>query len=67
MNSVLASILGIGFWVIAALAIVTLMAYVYVVVQYYHWDKQDRERNSIVQEISDRVTEKMKEVKENAE
>ena len=61
MNSVLASILGIGFWLIAALSIITLMAYVYVVVQYYHWDKQDRERNNIVQEISDKVAEKVKE------
>ena len=35
-------ILGIMFWVLAALAIVCLLAYTYIQSMYYHWSKEDR-------------------------
>ena len=65
MNSVLASILAIGFWAIAAVALVVLCAFVYVEVQYYHWNKQERESDQLVKELSERIAETVKEVKES--
>lgn len=55
MSAVLASILGIGFWTIAALAIVTLMAYVYVQIQYYRWDKTDREFAKLESKLVEKI------------
>lgn len=37
----------IMFWVLLALAIVTLMMYVYIQMQYYIWDRQEREKNEL--------------------
>lgn len=65
MSPVLASILGIGFWAIAAVAIVALCAFVYVEVQYYQWNKQEREHGQLVEELSKRIAEKVEEVKES--
>ena len=50
-------IAGIGFWVLFALAIVAMLAWVYVYVQYYRWDKQDRERNTFVHAVQAAVQE----------
>lgn len=49
-------VLAVCFWVLAAIAIVLLGAFVYVQVQYYHWDKEEREASKlavmIVEELS---------------
>lgn len=69
MNAVLASILAIGFWAIAAIALVLFAAWVYVEVQYYHWNKQERESDQLakelVKEISERITEKIEETQKS--
>lgn len=65
MNSVLASILAIGFWVLAAIAIVLFAAWVYVEVQYYHWNKQERESDQLVKELSERIAEKIEETQKS--
>lgn len=49
-------VLAVCFWVLAAMATVLLGAFVYVQVQYYHWDKEEREASKlaalIVEELS---------------
>lgn len=65
MNSVLASILAIGFWAIAAVALVLFAAWVYVEVQYYHWNKQERESDQLVKELSELIAEKIADAKIN--
>lgn len=67
MNSVLASILAIGFWAIAAVALVLFAAWVYVEVQYYHWNKQERESNQLVKELSERIAEKIEETEKSSD
>ena len=66
MNPVLASVLAIGFWAIAAVALVVLCAFVYVEVQYYHWNKQERESEQLVKELSERIAEKIEETENNS-
>ena len=66
MNPLLASILAIGFWAIAAVALVVLCAFVYVEVQYYHWNKQERESEQLVKELSERIAEKIEETENNS-
>jgi len=66
VNPVLASILAIGFWAIAAVALVVLCAFVYVEVQYYHWNKQERESEQLVKELSERIAEKIEETENNS-
>lgn len=66
MNSVLASILAIGFWAIAAVALVLFAAWVYVEVQYYHWNKQERNSEQLVKELSERIAEKIEETENNS-
>lgn len=56
-------IMAIAFWVLAALAVVTLMAYVYTQVQYYHWDKQVREQKSLVENIESAIKKVIEEQK----
>lgn len=58
MNAVLASILAIGFWAIAAVALVLFAAWVYVEVQYYHWNKIDRENEQMVQYLAKQIEDK---------
>ena len=65
MNPVLASVLAIGFWALAAVALVVLCAFVYVEVQYYHWNKQERESEQLVKELSERIAEKIEETENN--
>ena len=67
MNTVLASILAIGFWAIAAVALVLFAAWVYVEVQYYHWNKQERESNQLVKELSERIAEKIEETEKSSD
>ena len=49
-------ILAVCFWVLAALCFICLAAFVYVQVQYYKWDKEEREARKlaslIVEELS---------------
>lgn len=40
-------VLAVCFWVLAAITTVLLGAFVYVQVQYYHWDKEEREANKL--------------------
>lgn len=67
MNSVLASILAIGFWAIAAIALVLFAAWIYVEVQYYHWNKQERESDQLVKELSERIAEKIEEIEKSSD
>lgn len=67
MNSVLASVLAIGFWAIAAVALVLFAAWVYVEVQYYHWNKQERESEQLVKKLSERIAEKIEETQKSSD
>ena len=54
MNVVLASVLTIGFWVLAACAVVTLMMWIFTQIQYYKWDKEDRQiekMNQLIEQV----------------
>ena len=55
-------VLAICFWVLAAIAIVLFAAWVYVEVQYYHWNKIDRENEQIVQYLVKQIEEKFEEL-----
>ena len=55
-------ILAIAFWILAALAFVILAAFVYVEVQYYHWNKQDRENEQLVAKLTEQIEEKFEEL-----
>ena len=55
--------LAVCFWVLAAIAIVLFAAWVYVEVQYYHWNKTDRENEQMVQYLVKQVEEKFEELK----
>lgn len=45
-------VLAICFWVLAAIATILLGAFVYVQVQYYHWDKEEREASELATMIA---------------
>ena len=60
MNEVFVSILVIGFLALATVAIVLLAAFTYVEVQYYHWNKEERANTKLVDKLSEKITEKMK-------
>lgn len=55
-------ILAICFWVLAAIALVLFAAWVYVEVQYYHWNKIDRENEQMVQYLMKQIEEKFEEL-----
>ena len=55
-------VLAICFWVLAAIAIILFAAWVYVEVQYYHWNKIDRENEQIVQYLVKQIEEKFEEL-----
>lgn len=57
-------VLAICFWVLGAIAIVLFTAWVYVEVQYYHWNKIDRENEQMVQYLVKQVEEKFEELKD---
>ena len=44
-------IAGIAFWLLCALAVVTGIAWVFCYIQYYRWDKQDRERDTFIHAV----------------
>lgn len=55
-------VLAVCFWVLAAIAIVLFAAWVYVEVQYYHWNKIDRENEQMVQYLVKQIEEKFEEL-----
>ena len=57
-------IICIFFWVLCAAAIILSGAWMYIQLMYYHWDKQDRERENVVQQIVETVNEKLDEFEE---
>lgn len=54
-------VLAVCFWVIGAIAIVLFAAWVYVEVQYYHWNKTDRENEQMMQNLVKQIEEKFEE------
>lgn len=56
-------VLAICFWVLAAIALVLFAAWVYVEVQYYHWNKTDRENEHMMQHLVKQIEEKFEELK----
>ena len=56
-------VLAICFWVLAAILLVLFAAWVYVEMQYYHWNKIDRENEQMVQYIVKQIEEKFEELK----
>lgn len=49
-------VLAVCFWVLAAMATVLLGAFVYVQVQYYHWDKEEREASKLATMIAEELS-----------
>ena len=56
-------VLAVCFWVLGAIAIVLFAAWVYVEVQYYHWNKTDRENEQMVQHLVKQIEAKFEELK----
>ena len=48
-------IIGILFWVVTALAAIGILTYVFVCVQYYKWEKDERENDKRMQEIQELI------------
>lgn len=49
-------VLAVCFWVLAALCFVSLSAFVYVQVQYYRWDKEEREARKMAAMIAEELS-----------
>ena len=49
-------VLAVCFWVLAALCFVSLSAFVYVQVQYYRWDKEEREAKKLAAMIAEELS-----------
>ena len=49
-------VLAVCFWVLAAMATVLLGAFVYVQVQYYHWDKEERKASKLATMIAEELS-----------
>ena len=63
MNSAtLFFILGILWWVVGACRVVALLAWIYIQLVYFKWNKEDREQESIVKHVQDAVNEKLDEI-----
>ena len=45
-------IIGILFWVVTALAVIGILGYVFLCIQYYRWDKLEREEEKLAQAVS---------------
>lgn len=56
-------ILGIMFWVLCALLIVCCLAWSYIRCMYYKWDRQDRERETVLREVVETVEKTIDSVK----
>lgn len=54
-------IIAIFFWVLCAAAIVIGMAWAFCYVNYYRWDKEDRNKSDIVKQIQEEVLDKIDE------
>ena len=55
MDSAFCYILAISFWVLAALAVVCMIVWVFCYVQYYRWEKQEREQTNLVSTIQESI------------
>lgn len=55
-------ILGIAFWVLAAIAVVCLLVLSYIQFVYYKWNSQERRNNDIVRQVQEIVLEKINEI-----
>ena len=51
-------VLAVCFWVLAAISTVLLGAFVYVQVQYYHWDKEEHETIAMAVRIAEELSKK---------
>ena len=60
-------ILGILFWVLAGCAVVSLMAWVYTQVMYYRWNREDREKATLVVQVQEAVNDKIEEIRQDDE
>lgn len=59
-----ATILGIMFWVLCALGIVCFMTWLYAYMQYFKWDKEDRQKQIVMQQIKETVSTEVKQTLE---
>ena len=59
-------IIGIAFWVLAALATIGILGYVFVLIQYYRWDKQERAEQKLAEVVSNAVAETITEKSEES-
>ena len=58
-------ILACCFWILAALALVTLMVFVFVEYQYYKWNLEERntdKRNDSIAKLAEEIKKKMDEL-----
>lgn len=55
-------IVAIFFWVLCAIGIIMGMAYIFIQIQYYHWDKEERNKNAIVKELTEKVKQTLEEL-----
>lgn len=58
-------ILGILFWLLIAAAVVCLLAYTYIQVMYYHWNKQDHDHEKIVSDVIETVQDELSQIKDS--
>lgn len=54
----------IGFWLLVAFCTIAVMAYVYVYIQYYRWDKLERKEANIMNSVYKAVQDAIKEANE---
>lgn len=57
-------IICIGFWLLFALCTISVMAWAYVYIQYYRWEKIERKEANIMNSVYQAVTDAIKEAKE---
>ena len=57
-------ILGLFWWVLCACAIVCLFAWMYIQLTYMKWNREDRERENIIQQVHDEIEKTLEEVKD---
>ena len=60
-------ILGIMWWVLAGCAIVAFMAWTYTQVMYYKWNAEDRQKDTIIEQVQHTITQTITEVREHVE
>lgn len=64
MMQFLAVVTAVLFWLLCATGVIALASFIYVESQYYHWNKTDHD-GTLVQEVYDKVTERIEEVNED--